>query len=197
MITYTEVPSTIVKTLLVAKQSQALAINCIPNIPISTGQSYILANTADRINMTNYIPYVTTLGGFDTATGIWTCPKDGYYNLYLRVVIAANNVVNSVAGYEIGDFGQGSFIWALRNNLNAIIYLYNDITCYGTGGSYVSNVGIRCSVINFSNQVERFYLTSGTQMIVSALNKTQLAYLATNPANSVYQSLTLKIDEVA
>ena len=197
MITYTEVPNTITKSLLVYKNSGGTAAQCIPSVPISTGQSYILANTASRVNMTNYFVGTSTLGGFDDTNGIWYCPTSGYYSLYLRVVISANNLCNNVADYEIGDFGQGSFIWALRNGANSIIYLYNDITCYGTSGSYTSTTGIRCGVINYSNQVPRIYITAGTAMIVSALNKTQLPYLATSPTLSIYQSLTLKIDQLA
>lgn len=197
MITLSEVPNTITKTILVAKQSGAGALRVIPSIPISTGQSYILENSVSRVNMTDYLTYVNTLSGFDASTGIWTCPTDGYYSLYLRVVICANYLANNIPDYEIGDFGRGSFIWALRNNLNAIIYLYNDITCYGTAGSYISTTGIRCGVINYSNTLPRQYVTAGTEMIVSALNKTQLAYTSTPSSNAVYQSLTLKIDQLA
>jgi len=197
MITYTEVPNTITKSILVYKSSGGTAAECIPSIPITTGQSYILDSTASRIDMTDYLTSLITLSGFNTTTGIWTCPEDGYYQLYLRVVMTANNLCNSVSDYEIGDFGQGSFIWALRNNLNSIIYLYNDITCFGTAGSTVSTTGIRCGVINYSNQLPRQFISAGTQMIVSALNKTQLGYIATSPALNTFQSLTLRIDQLA
>lgn len=197
MITYTEVPNTITKSLLVYKSSGGTAAQCIPSIPITTGQSYILDNTASRINMTDYFTSLATLSGFNATTGVWTCPTTGYYQLYLRVVMTANNLCNSFADYEIGDFGRGSFIWSLRNNLNSIIYLYDDIVCYGTAGSTVSTIGIRAGVINYSNQLPRQLITAGTELIVSALNKTELGYIATAPGLNTFQSLTLRIDQLA
>ncbi len=200
MITYTELPNTITNRLQTVKASSYGVGKTIPDIPISVNQSYVLDNS-ESVIITNWYDQITTLGGWNNATGIWTVPKTGYYNTYIRVIMTAYDV-NSNNEFEYGDFGNGSFIFCLIALPSGTPYP-NRIASYLTfnttgasGGSHVITTGNRTSVINCDMYKQRTYFLAGERYYLKVLNKTQLGYLETSYTNSVYQSLYLIIDEL-
>ncbi len=172
----------------------------IPSIPISTGQSWVIANTSSVI-IDNWRQTVSSLGGFNPTTGAWTVPNTGNYNVRLRLIIGAFNDgglgLNDNAKYEEGDFGRGTFLLCFICPATSAIAFVEQFTAYGTAPVYTGTANaIRSSVIVIDRTVLKSPFTAGHVYYVKVLNKTELGYLI-SPDNSVsiHQSLSLTIDE--
>jgi len=207
MITYTEVPNTVVNRLAVRKASDFTPDVRIPDISVSTGQSWILNDlpplmVVSAVDMTNWNVAINEVAGFNPTTGVFTPTLTAFFNLRLRLYIGAYwdaiSGINTVEKLQEGDFGRGSFIIALINTTNNFVIMFDEVSCYGTAPVYTGFVNpIRKSVILSDNVILRQQLTAGHNYVVRVLNKTELDYKMT-PDNtvSIRQSLQFFADQL-
>lgn len=202
MITFNEVKGTVEGRIRAVKSSGFTPDATIQSMPISTGQSYILANSPSAIFQSQWETLENTLAGWDAVNGIWTLQQPGYYNFFFNMLLSAKTDADLQADLEIGDFGAGSIIGAFIGisgggiNTSPIFF---DYQTRGVAGNPLSVAVGRESVINVSTGQFNLPLPisyTGTSFRMKMLNKLQLAYTQSINTVNPIQYMELIIEKV-